>query len=131
MTVARLPLGSEFSGIPDIASVRSCRPTLYLLTIVHVEPGRLKVQSSAFFAAVIVAAGGAFCGVEAWAADVDPTGATAATAASAPRPCTDGWGFIATDCQLTWRGITVYGAIDAGFGWQSHGQQWEPRTGGG
>ena len=86
------------------------------------------MQSSAFFAAVIIAAGGASYGVEAWAADVVPTGASAATAASAPKPCTDGWGFIATDCQLTWQGITVYGAIDAGFGWQSHGAPWDPRS---
>jgi predicted porin len=86
------------------------------------------VQSSAFFAALIIAAGGAFCGAEAWAADVVPTGAAAATAASTPKPCTDGWGFISTDCQLTWQGITVYGAIDAGFGWQSHGAPWDPRS---
>ena len=86
------------------------------------------MRSSAFFAAVIIAAGGASCGVEAWAADVVPTGASTATAASAPKPCTDGWGFIATDCQLTWRGITVYGTIDAGFGWQSHGAPWDPRS---
>src|SRR6266852_2293130 len=79
-------------------------------------------------AAVILAAAGAFCGVEARAADVVPTGASAATAASAPKPCTDGWGFISTDCQLTWQGITVYGAIDAGFGWQSHGAPWDPRS---
>src|SRR6267143_4604584 len=113
MTVARLPLGSEFSGITDMASVLSCRPTLYLHTIVHVEPGRLAVQSSAFFAAVIIAAGGASCGVEAWAADVMPM---KAPSASAPKACTDGWSFIATNYQLTWQGITVYGAIDAGFG---------------
>src|SRR6267378_2696769 len=80
------------------------------------------------FAAVIIAAAGASYGVEAWAADVVPTGASAATAASAPKPCTDGWGFISTDCQLTWQGITVYGAIDAGFGWQSHGAPWDPRS---
>ena len=86
------------------------------------------MQSSAFFAAVMIAAGGAFCGVEAWAADVVPTGAAAATAASAPKPCTDASSFISTDCQLTWRGITVYGAIDAGFGWQSHGAPWDPRS---
>ena len=85
------------------------------------------MQSSAFFAAVIIAAGGVCCAVEAWAADVIPTGASAATA-SAPKPCTDGWDFIATDCQLTWKGITVYGAIDAGFGWQSHGAPWDPRS---
>ena len=74
------------------------------------------MQSSAFFAAVIIAAGGASCGVEAWAADVMPMKAPPAAAASAPKPCTDGWSFIATNCQLTWQGITVYGAIDAGFG---------------
>jgi len=86
------------------------------------------VQSSAFIAVVLIAAGGASCGVEAWAADVVPTGASAATAASAPKLCTDGWSFIATDCQLTWQGITIYGAIDAGFGWQSHGAPWDPRS---
>jgi hypothetical protein len=70
-------------------------------------------------AAVIVVAGGVSCGVEASAADAVPTWASAATSTSAPKPCADGWDFIATDCQLTWQGITVYGAIDAGFGWQS------------
>jgi predicted porin len=86
------------------------------------------MQRSAFFAAVILAAGGTSCGVEAWAADIVPTGASAAAAPSAPKPCTDGWSFISTDCQLTWRGITVYGTIDAGFGWQSHGAPWDPRS---
>ena len=85
------------------------------------------MQSSAFFAAAIIAAGSVFGGV-ASAADVASAGASAAAAASAPKACTDGWGFIATDCQLTWRGITVYGAIDAGFGWQSHGAPWDPRS---
>ncbi len=80
------------------------------------------------FAAVIIAAGGASCGVEAWPADVMPMKAPPAAAASAPKPCTDGWGFIFTNCQLTWQGITVYGAIDAGFGWQSHGAPWDPRS---
>jgi predicted porin len=84
------------------------------------------MQSSAFFAAAIIATGSS-CGV-ASAADVASTGPPAAAAASAPKACTDGWGFIATDCQLTWRGITVYGAIDAGFGWQSHGAPWDPRS---
>src|SRR5260370_28394745 len=80
------------------------------------------------FAAVIIAAGGASCGVEAWAADVMPMKAPSAAAASAPKVCTDGWSFIATDCQLTWQGITVYGTIDAGFGWQSHGAPWDLRS---
>jgi hypothetical protein len=87
------------------------------------------VQTSAFFAAVIIAAGGASCcGVAAWAADTMPVKTPPAAAASAPKTCTDGWGFISTDCQLTWQGITVYGTIDTGFGWQSHGAPWDPRS---
>src|SRR5258708_19835025 len=90
-----------------MATIACCRLTLYQPTIVHVEPRRLAVQSSAFFAAVIIAAGGASCGVEAWAADAVPTGATAATAASAPKPCTDGWSFIGPDRQPTRKAIPL------------------------
>ena len=92
------------------------------------------MQSSVLFAAVIIAAAGASCGVEASAADVVPTAAPTATAASAPKPCTDSWSFIATDCQLTWRGITVYGAIDGGAAGRAtarrgiHGPLLEPHT---
>jgi hypothetical protein len=39
----------------------------------------------------------------------------------APDPCTSGHEFAATDCSLTWHGITVYGAYDIGVGWVSHG----------
>jgi len=38
-----------------------------------------------------------------------------------PDPCTSGHEFATTDCTLTWHGITVYGAYDAGVGWVSHG----------
>src|SRR5258707_7857414 len=77
---------------------------------------------------IVLAVAGASCAVDAWAADAVPTGTSAAPAASAPKTCTDGWGFIFTDCQLTWQGITVYGTIDTGFGWQSHGAPWDPRS---
>src|SRR4029077_8851855 len=66
--------------------------------------------------------------VEAWAADTMPVKTPPAAAASTPKTCTDGWGFISTDCQLTWQGITVYGTIDGGFGWQSHGAPMDPRS---
>src|SRR5258708_28807181 len=79
------------------------------------------------FAAVILAAAGVSCAVEAWAADTMPVKTPPAVAASAPKTCTDGWGFISTDCQLTWQGITIYGAIDGGFGWQSPAAPWDPR----
>ena len=38
-----------------------------------------------------------------------------------PDPCTSGHDFATTDCALTWHGITLYGAYDAGVGWGSHG----------
>jgi predicted porin len=87
-----------------------------------------RIAKLGIFAAVILAAAGASCEVEAWAADVVPTKASAATAASAPKPCTNAWDFIAADCQLTWQGITVYGMIDAGVGWQNHGAPLDPRS---
>jgi predicted porin len=38
------------------------------------------------------------------------------------------WDFIETDCQLTWYGITVYGTIDAGGSWHSHGAPFDRRA---
>ncbi len=38
-----------------------------------------------------------------------------------PDPCASGHEFATTDCTLTWRGIPVYGAYDAGVGYVSHG----------
>ncbi|HEY4841154.1 MAG TPA: carboxypeptidase regulatory-like domain-containing protein [Terriglobales bacterium] len=40
---------------------------------------------------------------------------------STPDTCASGHEFAATDCSLTWHGITVYGAYDVGAGWVSHG----------
>src|ERR1700730_5496358 len=76
---------------------------------------------------MILAAAGASCTVDAWAADVAPTNASPSTATSAPKPCTNVSDFIATSCELTSQGITVYGTIDAGGGWQSHGAPLDPR----
>jgi predicted porin len=51
--------------------------------------------------------------------------ALAARAADSPSPQTAGCAsteeFFATDCPLTWHGVTLYGAYDIGFGWVSHG----------
>ena len=35
--------------------------------------------------------------------------------------CANAHEFSATDCPLTWHGITLYGAYDIGIGWVSHG----------
>jgi predicted porin len=46
--------------------------------------------------------------------------------APAPPPptlasCATPWEFISTNCPLTYYGITLYGTIDVGVDWQSHG----------
>lgn len=54
------------------------------------------------------------------AADL-PVAEPAPVAPSAPTGCTSAQEFLATDCPLTWYGITLYGAYDIGAGWVSHG----------
>ena len=50
---------------------------------------------------------------------------TASQPAPAAQPsaagCASSQEFFATDCPLTWHGITLYGAYDLGVGWVSHG----------
>ncbi len=46
-----------------------------------------------------------------------PAPAASATLAA----CASFQEFVATDCPLTWNGITLYGAYDVGVGWVSHG----------
>jgi hypothetical protein len=68
--------------------------------------------------------------IGAWAADVTPTKAPSSPPDStgAPPPCADPSDFITTNCQLTWHGITVFGIVDTGFGWQSHGTPFDPQS---
>jgi predicted porin len=40
---------------------------------------------------------------------------------SSPEACASIQGLLATDCPLTWHGITLYGTYDVGVGWVSHG----------
>jgi predicted porin len=47
--------------------------------------------------------------------------ARAADAPPSPEACKSVQDFLATDCPLTWHGITLYGAYDIGLGWVSHG----------
>jgi predicted porin len=80
------------------------------------------------FAAMLLGTAATCCAVEARATDPVAAKASSTTTASGPKTCTGLWDFIETDCQLTWYGITVYGTIDAGFGWQSHGAPFDPRS---
>ncbi len=43
-----------------------------------------------------------------------------------PDACASGHEAAATDCALTWHGVTVYGAFDVGAGWVSHGLPQSP-----
>jgi len=75
-------------------------------------------------AAVILGLAGAASATDASADDIMVTkAAPAVTAKAAPQPATCGSleDFVVTNCLLTWNGITVYGTIDAGVTWQSHG----------
>jgi predicted porin len=49
--------------------------------------------------------------------------APAVTTKVTPQPATCGSveDFVVTNCPLTWNGITLYGTIDAGVSWRSHG----------
>jgi len=38
-----------------------------------------------------------------------------------PAGCASFHDFVASDCSLTWNGITLYGVYDVGVGWVSHG----------
>jgi len=87
-----------------------------------------KLGTCAVFLLTVV---GASSTADAWASDDMPTKAPPAPtdlAAAPPRTCIDPSDFITTNCQLTWHGITLFGTIDAGFGWQSHGAPWDPRS---
>ncbi|HEY0749147.1 MAG TPA: porin [Steroidobacteraceae bacterium] len=50
-----------------------------------------------------------------------PTPKPAPAASPTPEACANFQEFVATDCPLTWHGITLYGAYDVGVGWVSHG----------
>ena len=75
------------------------------------------------FASMIFGLAGVACATNASADDIMVTKAVPAvtTAPSQPGTCTSLEGFVVTACPLTWNGITLYGTIDAGVSWRSHG----------
>jgi hypothetical protein len=74
------------------------------------------------FAAIIIGVVGASYALDARAADITmPIKAPPVASTNAPASCTNAWDLVTTSCQLSWYGITIYGAIDVGGGWQSHG----------
>jgi predicted porin len=61
------------------------------------------------------------CALAALASSFVFSHAALAADASASAACADTKEFVATDCPLTWHGVTLYGTYDIGLGWVSHG----------
>ncbi len=53
-------------------------------------------------------------------------GDAVAPPAVAPIGCPDATQFFTTDCKLSYYGITLYGVVDLGVGWESHGAALNP-----
>jgi predicted porin len=71
-------------------------------------------------AAVVLGLVGAAYATTASADDAIATKAASAATAP-PATCGSFEDFVQTNCPLTWNGITLYGTIDAGVSWRSHG----------
>jgi predicted porin len=63
----------------------------------------------------------AIAATSAWGADLPTKKAPAPAAPVGPASCTDPVGFITSDRVLSYWGITFYGAVDMGVGWELHG----------
>ena len=72
------------------------------------------------------------CAGTTYAADSDSMVTKAPLVTKAPPPpsgpltCTGVQDFFLTDCQLTWYGVRIFGAIDVGGGYQTHGAPFDP-----
>src|SRR5258708_35869293 len=76
------------------------------------------------FASIIFGLAGAAYATDASADDIMAAKAVPAAttkAPSQPATCTSPEDFVTTKCPLTWNGITLYGTIDGGVTWMSHG----------
>ena len=74
--------------------------------------------------AIVLGLAGAACTTDAAAEDILVTKAPPAVATKAPptsATCSSLEDFVVTACPLTWNGITLYGTIDGGVTWLSHG----------
>jgi predicted porin len=76
------------------------------------------------FASMVFGLAGAAHAAAAFADDIMATKAVPAATTKAslqPATCSSLEDFVVTACPLTWNGITVYGTIDGGVTWLSHG----------
>ena len=73
------------------------------------------------FAAAILGVAGVADVTAVPAADLPIKAPPAPTASATPPACTSLDAFFLTNCALSGYGVTVYGVIDVGEGWESHG----------
>jgi predicted porin len=70
------------------------------------------------------------CAVASYAADSNgmPTKAPMSVSATPTQSssCSTIQDFLLTGCQLSWYGVRLYGTIDVGYGYQTHGAPWDP-----
>ena len=78
------------------------------------------VVCTAFAAGLLATAG------QALADEPIVTKAPAAALSTTSGACTSVWGFFVTDCPLSWYGVRLYGTIDTGGGYQTHGAPLDP-----
>jgi predicted porin len=57
----------------------------------------------------------------AWGADLPTKKEAVPALATGPASCVGVVEFVTTDCLLSYWGVTFYGAVDMGVGWESHG----------
>jgi hypothetical protein len=84
----------------------------------------VRLNSAVAFVLLSTVALGLVGATDAMAEDMMVTKAARAPATAAPlQPATCGnvSDFFVTSCPLSWSGITIYGTIDTGVTWQSHG----------
>src|SRR5271156_5436705 len=76
----------------------------------------------------IVMAGGASItlAAAAQAADLPTTKGAPPAPATTVTSCTGFWDFLTTSCPLTYYGVTVYGTVDVGYGFETFGAPWNP-----
>ena len=76
----------------------------------------------------IVMAGGASItlAAAAHAADLPTTKGAPPPAPATVGSCTSFQDFLTTACPLTYYGITLYGTVDVGYGWEKFGAPWNP-----
>jgi predicted porin len=76
----------------------------------------------------ILMAGGASLALAAaaQAADLPTTKGAPPPPPATPTSCTSIQDFLSTDCPLTYAGITLYGTIDVGVGYDKFGAPWNP-----